>query len=215
MQNLKNIYDFYQSSGLYDRVILKNNTLTPNKTIEDLKSEILKFSNFYNKSNDELVFSDGNIKSKIMIIGEAPGVTDEIERKPFCGETGELLDKMLNAIGLNRDKTYITNVINFRLADNKKPSLEDINRFKPFLIEHIKIANPEYILILGSIALQSLFNNALPISKERGNWKELKVNNKRILCMPSFHPSFLLRQIQQKKLSWEDLKKFRDKINFN
>ena len=215
MQNLKNIHDFYQSSGLYDRVILKNNTLTQNKTIEDLKLEILKFSNFYNKSNDELVFSDGNIKSKIMIIGEAPGVTDEIEGKPFCGETGELLDKMLNAIGLNRDKTYITNVINFRLADNKKPSLEDINRFKPFLIEHIKIANPEYILILGSIALQSLFNNALPISKERGNWKELKVNNKHILCMPSFHPAFLLRQIQQKKLSWEDLKKFRDKINFN
>ena len=212
-QNLKNVRDFYQSSGLYNRVIFKNNTSNSKNTIEQLKEKVLNLSKHYNKSENELVFSDGNIKSKIMIIGDAPGVTDEVEKKPFAGEAGDLLNKMLGAINLDRSNVYITNVVSYRLADNKKPESKDVDYFKPLLLEHIQIMSPEIILLLGTIALKTLFENTLPISKERGIWKHLKLGNKIIPCIPSFHPSFLLRQSQQKKLSWEDLKKLRDRIN--
>lgn len=213
MQNNKNIFDFYQSSGIYNRIIFKQKKVEKVSTLNDLKDKILSLKDFYNKNHDQIIFSDGSKNSKIMIIGDAPGVKDEINQKPFSGEAGELLDKMLNAINIDRSKVYLTNIINFRLADNKKPSAEDIQRFKPLIYEHINIINPKVIFLLGSIVLEVLSNKNFSISEARGNWIKLNINNNTIDCLPSFHPSFLLQQPTQKKSSWEDLKKLKIRID--
>ena len=213
MQNNKNIFNFYQSSGIYDRVIFKNKILNNRLKLEKLIEKTLSFKNIYNKQSDQLVFSDGNKKSKIMIIGDAPGISDEINNKPFSGDVGLLLNKMLEAIKLNRTKVYLTNIINFRLPDNKKLSEYDIKNFKPLIYDHIEIINPKLIMILGTSALKTFFNKEQSISKSRGKWLELKIKNNTYSCMPSFHPNFLINQPSQKKFSWQDLKEFKNRID--
>ena len=213
MQNIKNIYNFYQSSGVYDRVIFQNKNIKKQTTIIDLKQKILALKEVYGKTKEQLVLSDGNIQSKIMIIGDMPGVSDEISNQPFSGDVGVLLNKMLNAIELDRSKVYLTNIINYRLADNKKPNLSDISRFKPLVLEHIEICKPVVILLLGSVAFETFFGNKNSIAKARGNWLDLTIKGKKIKCLPSYHPFFLIRQPEQKKYSWEDLKLLKKKIN--
>jgi DNA polymerase len=213
MQNNKNIFEFYQSSGLYDRVIFKNKNKKNSPTLEKLKEKILSLKNIYNKQSDQLVFSDGNSKSKIMLIGDSPGISDEINGKPFSEDTGLLLDKMLEAINLDRNKVYLTNVVNFRLPDNRKLSENDIVNFQPLILDHIKIINPKLIMILGSTALKTLFNEQQSITKIRGKWLKLIINNNTYSCMSSYHPNFLIRQPSQKKFAWSDLQEFRDRIH--
>tara|TARA_B100000963_G_scaffold166313_1_gene144410 strand:- start:1899 stop:2552 length:654 start_codon:yes stop_codon:yes gene_type:complete len=213
MQNNKNIFHFYQSSGIYDRIIFKHRKNKSRPTLEKITEKILSLKNIYNKQNNQMVFSDGNNKSKIMIIGDAPGISDEIKGKPFSGDAGLLLDKMLDAINLNRSKVYLTNVINYRLPDNKKLSDNDIRNFQPLILEHIIAINPELILIFGSSALKTLFENYQSISKHRGKWLQLKINNYTYDCMPSYHPNFLINQPSQKKYSWLDLKELNKRIN--
>jgi uracil-DNA glycosylase family 4 len=215
MQNLKlnNIFDFYHSSGLYDRVIFKKKIKKENNiTINDVKKSLENLSYIFDKNKEHLVFSDGNFKSKIMIIGEAPGVSDEKENKPFVGEAGKLLDKMLSAINLTRNIVYITNVINFRPPDNRKPTIKEIEKFKPLLLQHISLIRPEVILLLGSTAYETFFGSDVSITKSRGQWLKINIDELNIDCIASFHPAFLLRQPQQKKYSWEDLKKLKEKI---
>ena len=154
MQNNKSIFDFYQSSGVYDRVILNKKFINNTPTLQDLRDKILNLKEFYKKNEDEMVFADGNPNSKIMIIGDAPGVSDETTGKPFSGETGNLLDKMLSAINLDRNKVYLTNIINFRLADNKRLSQLEIHNYKSLIFNHIKIINPKIIFLLGSVAYE-------------------------------------------------------------
>tara|TARA_B100000575_G_scaffold10828_1_gene7919 strand:- start:684 stop:1340 length:657 start_codon:yes stop_codon:yes gene_type:complete len=213
MQNNKNIFDFYQSSGIYDRIIFKNKNNNNHLTIEKLVKKTLSLGNIYNKRNDQLVFSDGNSKSKIMIIGDAPGISDEINKKPFSGDVGLLLNKMLKAINLDRTKVYLTNIINFRLPDNKKLSDNDIKIFKPLIYEHIEIINPKLIMLFGTSTLKTFFNNEESISKVRGKWLDLKIKNNTYICMLSFHPNFLLNQPSQKINSWQDLKEFKNRID--
>lgn len=213
MQYNKNIFDFYQSSGIYDRIILRNKNNNNHLTIEKLIEKTLSLKSRYNKQSDQLVFSDGNNKSKIMIIGDAPGVSDEINNKPFSGDVGLLLNKMLKAIKLDRTKVYLTNIISFRLPDNKKLSDYDIKIFKPLIYEHIEIINPKLIMLFGTSALKTFFNNEESISKARGKWLELKIKNNSYSCMPSFHPNFLINQPSQKINSWQDLKEFKIRID--
>jgi DNA polymerase len=213
MQNNKNIFEFYQSSGLYDRVIFKNKNKKNSLTLEKLKERILSLKNIYSKQSHQLVFSDGNSKSKIMLIGDSPGISDEIDGKPFSKDAGLLLDKMLEAISLSRNKVYITNVVNFRLPDNRKLSENDIVNFQPLILDHIKIINPKLIMILGSTALKTLFNEQQSITKIRGKWLKLIINNYTYSCMSSYHPNFLIRQPSQKKFAWSDLQEFRDRIH--
>ena len=213
MQNNKNIFDFYQSSGIYDRIIFKNKNNNNHLTIEKLIEKTLSLRNIYHKQINQLVFSDGNNKSKIMIIGDAPGISDEINNKPFSGDVGLLLNKMLKAIKLDRTKVYLTNIINFRLPDNKKLSDYDIKIFKPLIFEHIEIINPKLIMLFGTSALKTFFNNEESISKARGKWLNLKIKNNTYSCMPSFHPNFLINQPSQKINSWQDLKEFKIRID--
>ena len=179
-----------------------------------LKKNIEKIDDCKLKSNAKnLVFNDGNINSPIMIVGEGPGQKEDETGKPFMGDAGQLLNKMLKAIEIEREKVYITNVVNYRPPNNRKPEPLEINRYSNYLREHICIINPEILILMGSTAMESLFGSKIKISKERGYWKEVIINNKTFLTMITFHPAYLLRQADQKKYSWADLKEIKKKIN--
>ena len=181
--------------------------------LEKLSKSLKNINNCELKNNaTNLVFSDGNPNSKIMIIGEGPGANEDKEGLPFVGRAGQLLDKMLNAINLSRDNVYITNVVNYRPPDNRKPTDEEVKRYLPFLKKHIEIIRPEIILLLGSTAMNAILPNTDVISKMRGKWYEILINNLKLYSIVSFHPAYLLRQPDQKKLSWIDLKMIRDKL---
>ncbi len=174
------------------------------KSIEDC--ELKKFAK-------NIVFSDGNPNSQVMIVGEGPGEKEDMQGKPFVGDAGILLNKMLNAIKIKREDVYITNVVNYRPPQNRKPEISEIKRYSVFLREHILIINPKILILMGSTAMEALFGQKLKISKERGKWKEIIINQKTFLTILTFHPAYLLRQPDQKKYSWEDLKNIRKKID--
>ena len=181
--------------------------------LQNLKNKIMNINDCKLKSSaSSLVFSDGNAQSKIMIVGEGPGQKEDELGIPFVGDAGKLLDKMLLAINLKRKDVYITNVLNYRPPNNRKPEPGEINRYSIFLKEHISIIDPKILILMGSTAMESLLGSGLKISKERGNWKEILIYKKSYLTMITFHPAYLLRQADQKKFSWEDLKKIKKKI---
>ena len=187
--------------------------------LENLKNKISLTDNCDLKNNaKKMVFSDGNIKSQIMIVGEGPGEKEDEIGKPFVGDAGNLLNKMLSAININRESIYITNVVNFRPPNNRKPTSAEINRYSIYLRDHILIINPKILIIMGSTAMEALVGNNIKISKDRGKWKEIIIKNKTFTSIVTFHPAYLLRQPDQKKYSWSDLKEIRkkiDKLNIN
>jgi len=182
--------------------------------LENLKNKILLIDNCDLKNNaKKMVFNDGNINSQIMIVGEGPGEKEDKIGKPFVGDAGNLLNKMLSAINVNRESVYITNVVNYRPPNNRKPSPVEINRYSAYLREHILIINPKILIIMGATAMEALIGNNIKISKERGKWKEIIIKNKTFKSIITFHPAYLLRQPDQKKFSWFDLKEIRKKID--
>ena len=182
------------------------------ENLERLKKLIYNIKNCSLKDNSKnMVFSDGNPKSRIMLIGEAPGASEDKEGLPFVGRAGALLDKMLAAIDLDRKKVYISNIINYRPPDNRRPTDEEIKRYLPFISKHIEIINPKILVLLGSTAMNALIGNEVVISKMRGKWIEKKFGNCKTSVIITFHPAFLMRQPAQKKMAWIDLKMIRDK----
>ena len=182
------------------------------KSLEHLKKSIMNLKKCDLKKNAKnIVFSDGNPKSKIMLIGEAPGANEDDEGLPFVGRAGMLLDKMLTAIDLDRKKVYISNIINYRPPENRRPTDEEIKRYLPFITKHIEIINPKILVLLGSTAMNALIGNDVVISKMRGKWIEKKFGNCKTSVIITFHPAFLMRQPAQKKMSWIDLKMIRDR----
>jgi len=183
------------------------------KKLQELKDSISKIKNCELKKNsNNIVFSDGNPNAKIMIIGEGPGANEDLEGVPFIGRTGELLDKMLLSINLHRDNVYISNVVSYRPPENRNPTEKEIARYLPFLIKHIEIMNPQILILLGSAALNAIIGSDKVISDVRGTWIEKRIGNCNTSIIVSFHPAFLMRQPDQKKLSWLDLKMIRKKI---
>ena len=182
--------------------------------LEKLKTKIQNIDNCELKSKaKKLVFNDGNPNSELMLVGEGPGEKEDLIGKPFVGDAGTLLNKMLKAINIERGKIYITNVVYFRPPNNRRPEPAEIKRYSEFLREHISIINPKILILMGSTAMEAIFGSKLKISKERGIWKEIIINNKKYLVMITFHPAYLLRQAEQKKYSWTDLKEIRKKID--
>ena len=175
------------------------------KTISNIKNCTLK------SSATNMVFNDGNPKSRIMLIGEAPGSNEDEEGLPFVGRAGTLLDKMLASINLDRKSVYITNIINYRPPENRRPTNEEMNRYLPFIKKHIEIIAPKILVLLGSTAMNALIGNEVVISKVRGQWIEKEFGKCKTSVIVTFHPAFLMRQPTQKKLAWVDLKKIRDK----
>ena len=147
-----------------------------------------------------------------MIIGEGPGAQEDMDGLPFVGRAGKLLDKMLEAIKLNRKKVYISNVVNYRPPDNRRPTEEEIIRYLPYLKSHIEIVKPKILILLGSTALNALIGNQEVISRARGKWFLKEIGPVKLWVIASFHPAFLMRQPEQKKMAWIDLKMVRDKI---
>tara|TARA_B100000579_G_scaffold235972_1_gene193520 strand:+ start:245 stop:949 length:705 start_codon:yes stop_codon:yes gene_type:complete len=206
--------DYIFDSKPINRIKNKPTIENTNSKLNALKEKINNINNCDLKNNGkQIVFSDGNSKSPIMVVGEGPGQKEDELGKPFVGDAGQLLNKMLAAINLKRENVYITNVVNYRPPNNRKPEPAEINRYSEFLREHISIVNPKLLILMGSTAMEALFGSKIKISKERGVWKELIINNKTYLTMITFHPAYLLRQADQKKYSWADLKEIRKKID--
>ena len=184
------------------------------ESLKKLQKSILNLKNCELKKNStNIVFAGGNPKSKIMIIGEGPGFHEDQEGLPFVGRAGNLLDKMLASINLHRENVYITNVVNYRPPENRRPTEEEITRYLPYLIKHIEIINPKILVLLGSTALNALIGNEEVISKARGKWIEKKIGKCKTSIIITFHPAYLMRQPAQKKMAWIDLKMIRDKRN--
>ena len=182
--------------------------------LKDLKRKIEAIQDCDLKNNaSKIVFADGNIHSAIMIVGEGPGQKEDELGKPFVGDAGALLNKMLKAIKIEREKIYITNVVNYRPPNNRKPEKSEINRYSEYLKEHISIIDPQILILMGSTAMEALFGGNKRISKERGQWKEIIIKQKTYKSIITFHPAYLLRQPDQKKFSWEDLKIIHKKID--
>ena len=182
--------------------------------LDELRNEIENIENCELKKNaTKIVFNDGNCESKIMIVGEGPGQKEDETGKPFVGDAGLLLNKMLKSINIERKNVYITNVVNYRPPNNRKPEPAEITKYSNFLRRHISIIDPKILILMGSTAMESLFGTNIKITKERGSWKDIIINNKTYLCMITFHPAYLLRQPENKKYSWTDLKEIRKKID--
>ena len=182
--------------------------------LKSLENKIKAIENCNLKKNaSKIVFSDGNMQSPIMIVGEGPGQKEDELGKPFVGDAGNLLNKMLKAINIKRDKIYITNVVNYRPPNNRKPEPSEINRYSEFLKEHISIIDPKILILMGSTAMEAILGSNKKISKERGQWKEVIIKQKNFKTIVTFHPAYLLRKPDQKKFSWEDLKIIRKEID--
>ena len=197
--------------------IVKENGVQNKKGKEErilrLKKKInsIEDCNLRNNSKN-LVMGDGDINSPIMLIGEAPDEKEDLEAKTFCGDVGVLLNKMLLAIKIKREKVYSTYSINFRPPNDRKPTTQEIKRYSIFLKEHISIIDPKILILMGTTAMESVTGLGNQISNERGNWKEIIIGNKTIPVIITFNPSYLIRYPDKKKFSWEDLKKIRKKV---
>ncbi len=213
---LLNIIDY---NYIFDENPIKRTKTKPTleniiSKLEILKNNIEAIQNCNLKKNaSKIVFADGNIQSPIMIIGEGPGQKEDELGKPFVGDAGNLLNKMLKAINIEREKIYISNVVNYRPPNNRKPEPSEINRYSEYLKEHISIINPKILILMGSTAMEALLGSNKRISKERGQWKEVIIKQKNYKTIVTFHPAYLLRKPDQKKFSWEDIKIIRKEID--
>ena len=199
----------------FSEVKKENDIIKRNKKdlLENLKKQLNSIENCKLKSNSKnIVLGEGNIDSPIMLIGEAPGEIEDKVGSPFKGESGELLDKMLIAINIKRQNIYTSYAINFRPPEDRKPTSPEIKRYSNFLKEHISIIDPKIIILMGSTAMEAVTGINEKISSERGKWKEIILNNNTYPLMITFNPSYLIRYPDNKKYSWEDLKKIREKV---
>ena len=206
------IYESAPISRIKNKIYNREDKL---KSLDELKNKISSIKDCKLKDNaSNLVFSDGSIDSQIMIIGEGPGQKEDELSKPFVGDAGMLLNKMLKAININRKDIYITNVVNYRPPNNRKPLANEVKECLPWLKEQIELIKPKVIVLAGSTAVQSYLNIDDPISKLRGKW----IVRGDIKYMPIFHPSYLLRNPSKEKgkpkwLTWQDMKKVKIEIS--
>ena len=193
--------------------INNNNQVEKTELLKELKKQINSIENCNLKENSQnLVLGDGNINSPIMLIGEAPGAEEDKSGTTFKGEVGELLDKMLLAIGIERQNIYSSYAINFRPPEDRKPTSQEIKRYSFFLKEHVSIINPKIVILMGSTAMEAVTGINNKISSERGKWKEMILKNRTFPLMITFNPSYLIRFPENKKYSWIDLKEIKKKI---
>ncbi len=186
-------------------------------TLEDLKAALEQFDGCGLKATaTRLVFGDGDANARIMFIGEAPGRDEDIQGLPFVGRSGQLLDRMLSAIGLNRQSVYIANVIPWRPPGNRAPTPHETAVCRPFINRQIELVDPEVIIFLGGVAAKEMLETATGIMRLRGKWTTFKGADKEYPALPSLHPAYLLRQPGQKRLAWNDfllIKHFLDQNN--
>ena len=169
------------------------------------------------KTATNTVFADGNPSAKIMFVGEAPGADEDRQGRPFVGLSGQLLDKMLASIGLNRTNVYISNIVFWRPPGNRNPSADEIAICLPFVERHIELVGPDILVPLGGPAAKTLLGVKKGITRIRGRWHSYQTCNKAgsIDVLPSFHPAYLLRSPAHKRESWRDLLSIQERLNKN
>ena len=196
-----------------NRYKIKIKTELASVDLKNLKNIIDTIQDCELKKNAlQIVFGNGSINAELMIIGGAPGEKENQTGKSFVGEDGSLLEKMLNAINIKKENVYLTYAVNYRPLLDKKPTSNEIKKYNIFLLKHISIINPKLIVLMGSTAMESLTGLNNKISDERGKWKEVIIKNKSYPTMITFDPSYLLRFPENKKYSWEDLKKIKKQL---
>lgn len=184
------------------------------KELCDLKEAIQKVDCELKVSATNMVFADGNVESDIVFVGEAPGAEEDKHGLPFVGQSGQLLNKAIEAIGLSRKDVYITNIIPWRPLGNRTPTNNEIELFRPYLIQHIKIVKPRLIVCLGSSAARAVLGQNSGISKLRGLVIQGdEIFQERIDVIVTFHPAYLLRSPSNKKGFWEDFVRIRQIID--
>ena len=210
--------DFVFNSKPINRFnVIKNNdnelVQNKNEQLLKLKEKISSIQNCnLSRNAKNLIMGDGDINSPIMLIGEAPGELEDNSAHSFQGEIGDLLKKMLLAINIKIEKVYSTYSVNFRIPEDRKPTAQEIRRYSIFLKEHVSIINPKIVILMGSTAMEALTGLNNKISSERGKWKEIILKNKSFPLIITFSPSYLIRFPENKKYSWDDLKKIKQKI---
>ena len=154
-----------------------------------------------------LVFADGNPRAEVMLVGEAPGADEDRQGKPFVGLSGQLLDRMLAAIGLDRDTVYISNILPWRPPGNRTPTALEVAQCLPFIQRHIELVQPRVLVLLGGVAVKALLDGNMGITRVRGQWQTLQLPGLAapLPVLPTYHPAFLLRSPLQKRFVWRDL----------
>ena len=185
------------------------------QSLAELKNALMKFEGCPLKfTATNLVFSDGNPEAKVMLIGEAPGADEDREGLPFVGGAGQLLDRALATIGLNRTNVYITNIVPWRPPGNRPPTPQEITQCLPFVERHIELIQPKLLILLGGVSTKAILNDNEGIMKIRGHWREYKhlCLDTPIRTIATYHPAFLMRSPSQKAQLWQDLLVIEDEI---
>ncbi|WP_339047518.1 uracil-DNA glycosylase [Candidatus Mesenet endosymbiont of Phosphuga atrata] len=187
-------------------------------SVEELKKAVESFNGCEVKAMaTNTVFADGNPQAKIMLIGEAPGMNEDLKGIPFCGASGDLLDKMLAAIELDRTKVYISNTMFWRPPGNRRPTDLELEMCQPFVEKHIALVLPKILVLVGGTATYSLLDQTKSISRLRGQFHTYtnQYLDMEITTAVIFHPAYLLRQPMQKRLAWQDLKQIKEYVDSN
>jgi len=174
-------------------------------TLDELRAALLAFDGCNLRlTATQLVFDDGRPGSRIMLVGEAPGRDEDIQGLPFVGRSGQLLDRMLAAIGLTRNEVYIANVVPWRPPGNRRPTPQETAICRPFVERQIELCDPDFLILLGGASASELLDTPEGILKLRGRWRDYKTGKRTIRAMATLHPAYLLRQPLHKRLAWRD-----------
>lgn len=181
------------------------------ETLEDIRNDIGECMRcpLCCQGRNNIVHSEGNPQARLLFVGEAPGADEDASGRPFVGRAGQLLNKIIEAIGMKREDVMIGNVNRCRPPQNRQPTTEEARTCKPFLLREIAVIQPDVIVVLGNTAMKNLLDTKEGITKLRGNFQ----NYKGIKVMPTFHPAYLLRDPSKKREAWEDMKKVRDYLD--
>jgi uracil-DNA glycosylase family 4 len=176
------------------------------ETLDDLRETLARFEGCNLRlTATRLVFADGNPQARLMLVGEAPGQEEDLQGLPFVGRSGQLLDKMLAAIGLDRTSAYIANVIPWRPPGNRTPTPLETEICRPFIERQIALVDPDVLVLLGGASAKQILQTQEGILKLRGQWRDYHTGDRAIRAMATLHPAYLLRQPLQKRLAWRDL----------
>ncbi|HTJ58582.1 MAG TPA: uracil-DNA glycosylase [Devosiaceae bacterium] len=176
------------------------------KTLDELRAIMEAYDGcVLKKRATQLVFADGNPEAEIMLVGEGPGADEDRIGKPFVGRAGQLLDRMLASIGLDRTKVFIANMVPWRPPGNREPTPEEMALCTPFLHRQIELVAPKILVTLGNVPTQSLFDTKAGITRTRGQWRQLTVNSHTMQAIATLHPAYLLRQPAAKAQAWRDM----------
>lgn len=209
------VLEWFSEMGVSD--ILNTNPSKPSNrqisSLAELKEAMAKVDISIKHCATNMVFGIGNEKADILLLGEAPGAEEDKQGLPFVGQSGQLLDKVLAAIGLDRTKVYITNILPWRPPGNRTPNSQEVALFRPYVLKHISLINPKVVVCLGGTSTKALLQTTEGIMKLHGRWTSTEGISAKIL--PTFHPAYLLRSPSQKREFWRDFLLVREEISKN